>query len=94
MPAYWNRSGTIERYGSDLPAAGAKAYFFSGGTLTALTVYEDAAGNTAHPTPVVADADGRWPDVFIATASGAFDVQVTTSGGFQLSYSVNIPNPT
>lgn len=92
MGSLWNRSGTIERYADDLRAAGATAYFFNGGTTSALTVYRDAAGNSAHPNPVVADAHGRWPDVFVPYTLG-YDVQVKTAEGVQLTYSQNIPNP-
>ncbi len=91
MGTLWNRSGTVERYGDDLRAAGALAYFFEGGTTDPLTVYRDSGATSDHPHPVVADANGRWPDVFVPFIA-SYDVQVTSSGGTQLSYSVEIPN--
>lgn len=92
MGSLWNRSGTVERYADDLKAAGALAYFFAGGTTTPLTVYHDAAESSAHTHPIVADSNGRWPDVFVPYTLG-YDVQVKTADGVQLTYSQNIPNP-
>lgn len=70
----------------------ALAYFFEGGTTTPLAVYEDAAETTVHDHPVVADAAGRWPTVFIPFTT-SYDYKVTTAGGTQLSYPTEIPNP-
>lgn len=92
MGSLWNRSGTVERFADDLKASGAQAFFFQGGTTTPFTVYLDAAEGSAHPHPVVADAFGRWPDVFVPYTLG-YDVQVKTAEGVQLTYTQNIPNP-
>lgn len=92
MGSLWNRSGMIERQDDDIRAAGALAYFFEGLTTTALTVYADGAESSAHPNPVVADANGRWPDVFVPYIV-SYDVRVTTADGVQLTYTQNIPNP-
>jgi hypothetical protein len=92
MGSLWNRSGVVERYADDLKAPGAQAFFFSGGTTTPLVVYQDAGESAAHAIPVVADANGRWPDVFVPYILG-YDVQVKTADGVQLTYSQNIPNP-
>lgn len=93
MGTLWNRSGTIERFGADdLKAAGALAYFFQGGTTTALTVFSDAGESSAYTQPVEADANGRWPDVFIPYIT-SYDVRVTTAEGVQLTYTLEIPNP-
>lgn len=89
----WNRSGTIERYSDDIRAAGAKAYFFNGGTTSPISVYQDSSSGVAHPHPVVADARGRWPDVFIPYSGTGYDVQVKTAENVQLSYTQNVPNP-
>lgn len=93
MGSLWPRSGTIERYADDIRAAGAKAYFFQGGTTTSLTVYRDSGDGSSHPNPVVADARGRWPDVFIPYSVAGYDVQVKTAEGVQLTYSISVPNP-
>jgi hypothetical protein len=92
MGSLWNRSGTIERYGDDLRAAGAKVYFFQGGTTTPLTVFQDAGESAAHTHPVVADANGRWPDIFIPYTI-AYDVRVTSSFDSQLTFTARVPNP-
>jgi len=92
MGSLWNRSGIVERFADDLKAPGAQAFFFSGGTTTPLSVYEDAGESSAHPHPVVANSNGRWPDVFVPYTLG-YDVQVKTAEGVQLTYTQNIPNP-
>jgi hypothetical protein len=96
MGSLWNRSGIVERFGADdIKAPGALAYFYQGSTTTPLTVFQNAGESVSHPFPVVADANGRWPDVFVPyinTADG-YDVRVTTSDGVQLSFTQNVPNP-
>lgn len=92
MGSLWNRSGMVERYADDLRADGAKAFFFQGGTTTALTVFRDSGEGAAHPNPVVADANGRWPDVFVPYVN-SFDVQVKSKDDVQITFSRLIPNP-
>jgi microcystin-dependent protein len=92
MGSLWNRSGTVERYSDDLRAAGAKAFFFQGGTTTPMTVFRDATEGSPFPNPVVADANGRWPDVFVPFAV-SYDVQTKTANDVQLTYTQLIPNP-
>lgn len=92
MGSLWNRSGTVERYADDLRATGAKAYFYLGGTNTPLTVYHNAGESSAHQHPVVADANGRWPDVFVPYISG-YDVRVTSAFDVTLTFTQQIPNP-
>src|SRR6476620_5593820 len=92
MGNLWNRSGTIERYGDDLRADGAQAFFFQGGTTSPLTVFADSGESDAFPTPVTADANGRWPDIFVPYILN-YDVQVKSKYGEQLSFSQRIPNP-
>jgi hypothetical protein len=92
MGILWNRSGMVERYGDDIKAAGAKAFFYAGGTTTPLVVFRDAGESSAHPFPLLADANGRWPDVFIPYTL-SFDVQVKTADDVQLTYTLQVPNP-
>lgn len=92
MGSLWHRSGTIERYADDLRASGAKAYFFTGGTTSPMSVYQDAGESAAHTHPVVADADGRWPDIFVPYTL-SYDVRVTTADDVQLTFTQEIPNP-
>jgi len=92
MGSAWSKSNSIEFDNNGERAGGARARFFIGGTTTPLTTYTDAAETTPHTHPVVADAGGRWPIVFIPFLS-SYDVRVTTSGGTQLYYPQEIPNP-
>jgi hypothetical protein len=92
MGSLWNRSGMVERYGDDLAAVGAQAFFYSGGTTTPLTVFRDSAEASAFPNPVLADGHGRWPDVFVPYIA-SFDVQVKNAEGTQLTFTSMIPNP-
>lgn len=93
MGSLWPRSGTIERYADDIRAAGAKAFFFQGGTTSPTTVFGDSGESQALPNPVLADARGRWPDIFIPYSATGYDVQVKTADNVQLTYTVSIPNP-
>ena len=92
MSSLWNRSGTVERYADDLRASGAKAFFYQGGMTSLLTVFQDSGESSAHASPVVADANGRWPDVFVPYVV-SYDVQVKSADDVQLTYSLQIPNP-
>lgn len=47
------------------PVPGAKLNFFVSGTTTPLAVYSDAELAVPLTDPVVADANGRWPRVFM-----------------------------
>jgi hypothetical protein len=57
FPAYQALSG------SGTPLPGAKLSFFKTGTTTAAAVYADAA-RASLPNPVVADAQGRFPQIY------------------------------
>lgn len=91
MGVLWEHANSIE-WASGAPAAGAKAYFYVGGTTTPLVVYSDAGEGTPITTPVVADANGRWPDVFIPFIA-SYDVLVQSAAGTQLYYPRLVPNP-
>src|SRR6185369_2909144 len=82
----------VERYADDLRADGAKAFFFQGGTTSPLTVYRDAGESSAHPIPVVADANGRWPDVFVHYTV-SYDFQVKSKDDVQITFTLGVPNP-
>ncbi len=92
MGSLWNRSGMVERYADDLRADGAKAFFFQGGTTSPLTVFRDAGESSAHPNPVVADANGRWPDVFVPYVV-SYDFQVKSKDDVQITFTLAVPNP-
>lgn len=91
MGSSWPLSRSIVRDESDNPAAGAKAYFYDANTTTPRTTYQDAGLATPHAHPVVADASGRFPRVYLAF--GAYAEKVTTAADVQLWHDVEIPNP-
>jgi hypothetical protein len=93
MGSLWPRSGTIERYADDIRAAAAQAFFYQGGTTSPITVYGDSGESEAHPFPVLADSQGRWPDIFIPYSVAGYDVQVKSAQNVQLTYTQSIPNP-
>lgn len=74
-------------------AGGALAYFFVGGTpTTPLTVFTTDDGTVPHANPVVADANGVFPPIFIPY--GPFGYRVVTSSGAMISPVVSlIQNP-
>ena len=76
----------LDRNGSYAP--GALARFYEPGTLTARTVYANAALSTAHPTPLVADASGVFPPVY---TSGSIKAVITDADGVTLPKGVMDP---
>lgn len=92
MGTLWRSSGQVCLNNSAIRSVGARAFFYAGGTTTPLTVYEDADESTPHDHPLVADGNGRWPAVFIPFCA-SYDEKATTSGGTQLWYYEEIPNP-
>lgn len=69
----------LDRNGN--PVASAQARFFLSGTTTAATVYADQGGTTPHPTPLVADGRGMFPQVF---STQALKVEVRDTLGAML----------
>lgn len=61
--------------GSPYPAA--KAYFYETGTTTPKATYSNAGLTSANTNPVVADANGRFPDIYLDAAR--YKVVVTTA---------------
>lgn len=91
MGILWRFSGTIQRADDDTRQAGALAYFYDGGTTTPRTTYTTAALTVAHTHPIVADANGRWPNVYLQY--GTYRERITSSSGSVASDADNIPNP-
>lgn len=52
--------------GNGNPYPGAKLYVYEAGTTSPLTVYSDNALTTAHTQPVVADANGVFPQIYMS----------------------------
>lgn len=77
MAILWAQSLTpwIDENGD--PRSGAKAYFFDAGTTTPRTVYRDGALGQAHDHPVVANAAGMFPAIFLP--AGDYRVRITTA---------------
>jgi hypothetical protein len=75
---------------SGVPQAGAKLLHYREGTTTALTVWTNDAASVAHAQPVVCDAGGFVPLIYV---DDTFDwkVVVTTSGGVILKTYDNLP---
>ncbi|MCF4166325.1 hypothetical protein L2U69_11775 [Zavarzinia compransoris] len=51
---------------SGVPLAGAKLYFYASGTSTPKATFADSDMSTPNANPVVSDATGRFPSVFLA----------------------------
>lgn len=87
----WPQSRAVIFDNNGVRAAGALAYFFDDGTTTPRTTYQDDALATPHAHPVVADASGRMPRIYLQY--GAYSEQVTTSAGSQLWNDDGIDEP-
>lgn len=90
MGTLWRRSNSIEWDANGDRASGAKVYFYDAGTSTPRAAYQNADLSTAHPHPVVADGNGRWPAIFLQF--GDYKETATTSGGSELWSTDNITN--
>jgi hypothetical protein len=86
----WPHSNSIIRTNADQRAAGAKIYFFEAGTTTPRTAYQDADLTTPHTHPVIADAYGRAPAIFLDFSD--YRERVRTSGDTTLWDTDDIPN--
>jgi len=73
----WSQSliPQIDRNGD--PLVGAKAYFYDAGTTTPQVVYADSALGVAIDQPVLADANGRFPAVFLSPDPGSYRNKMT-----------------
>lgn len=63
--------------GNGIPYAGAKAHFYDTGTTTPKATYSDAGLTAVNANPVVADANGRFGDIYLV--AGRYKVVLTTS---------------
>lgn len=62
-----------------VPLAGALLYFYTAGTTTPITVYQDSSKVTPHASPVVADASGIFPAIYVDSAT--YKIVLQTSLG-------------
>lgn len=72
-------------------ARSAKAYFYSAGTTTPLTVYQDAGLTTPHTSPVSAGVNGILPLIYLPY--GDYRVRITSYAGSTIFDADNIANP-
>jgi microcystin-dependent protein len=79
--ALWPNSRIPQIDASGNPLVGAKAYFFDVGTTTPQTVYSDSELSIPQSSPVLADANGRFPAVYLSTNPGTYRQRVTNSAG-------------
>jgi len=66
--------------GNGLAMAGAKLYFYQTGTTTPQDTYTDSGLGTPNTNPVVADANGLFPPIYLAS-SPLYKAVLTTSAG-------------
>jgi len=77
MAQLFSLSGQTLVDGNGAPYAAAKAAFYLTGTTTPQNTYSDAGLSSANTNPVVADANGRFPDIYLSAAR--YKVVLTTS---------------
>jgi hypothetical protein len=84
----WSRFVMPHQYAPSVtgaPLPGAKLYFFASGTSTPLTTFSDPTLDTPNDNPVVADAAGILPNIFLqplqykVMLTDANDVEVWTA---------------
>lgn len=95
MAVLWTYSLVPWHNEANAPYAGAKAYFFDVGTTTPQIVYTDASLSIPHDHPVVANANGEFPAVFI-TEETSHRLRITTSADVTLRDvdSISVPTTT
>lgn len=77
MAQLFSLSGQTLVDGNGAPYAAAKAYFYETGTTTPKSTYSNAGLTSANANPVVADADGRFGDIYLV--AGRYKVVLATS---------------
>jgi hypothetical protein len=63
------------------PSSGAKLFFYASGTSTFKSTFTDATGSTANTNPVIANANGVFPAIFL---DGVFNVALKDSNDVQI----------
>lgn len=67
---------------SGAPLSGGKLYFYDSGTTTFRTTYADSGLTTPNANPVILDASGRPPNIFL---QGNYKLVVTDANDIQIS---------
>jgi microcystin-dependent protein len=92
MPILWPRSRTqVFNPAAANVHIGTRAFLFNAQTLTPRIGFQDAGLTIPHANPIVADANGIFPRVYLDF--GDYRERVTTSGGVVLWDDDNIANP-
>lgn len=68
---------------SGAPVPGAKLYFYTSGTTTPATVYQNTGLTVAHSNPVLSDIGGLFPAIWLDTAV-SYDVVCKSASGSTL----------
>jgi hypothetical protein len=63
------------------PSSGAKLFFYASGTSTFKSTFTDSTGGTANTNPVIANANGVFPAIFL---DGIFNVALKDSNDVQI----------
>ena len=63
------------------PSSGAKLFFYATGTSTFKSTFTDATGSTANANPVIANANGVFPSIFL---DGIFNIALKDSNDVQI----------
>lgn len=89
----WQFSFTQRNDINGKPIAGARAYFFDGGTTTPLASgpWQDIGLTSAHQNPVIADALGMFPAVFLDDTPGVYGLRITDADGVQILAADTLP---
>lgn len=72
------------------PYAGAQLFFYRAGTSSMIPIYKNSNASTPHTNPVVANASGAFPAIFIASAN-PFKIILKTAAGVTLDTIDHIP---
>lgn len=73
------------------PYSGAKAYFFDAGTTTPRTVYRDSNLGQSHDHPVLANASGMFPAIFLP--AGDYRLRIEDGSGVTITDVDGISTP-
>lgn len=91
MAIMWNGSLLPNIDPNGAPYSGLRAYFFDAGTTTPRTVYRDSDLGESHDHPVVANASGKFPAVFLP--AGDYRLRIEDASGVTLDDVDGISTP-
>jgi microcystin-dependent protein len=70
---------------NDGTLAAAKLYFYAAGTSSQRTTYQDRALTVPHAHPILADANGDFPVIFLKPSDGPYKVDLKTAAGVSVA---------